>query len=78
MGEENITRVIRLSDGPFVEIMPDGSQRPLEGTTDWTRLENMTEEEVITAALADSDCPPLKEEELKQFRRRNVQSRAED
>jgi hypothetical protein len=39
--------------GQFVQVFPDGSEQPFEDTTDWAALRAMTDEEVITRALAD-------------------------
>ena len=36
---------------------------------DWRRLDALTDEEIIAAALADPDNPPLTDEQLAQFRR---------
>ena len=36
---------------------------------DWRRLDEMTDEEITTAASADPDNPPLTDEQLAQFRR---------
>lgn len=42
---------------------------PPRGDTDWARLDAMTEEEAIAAALADPDAQPLSPEELAKMRR---------
>jgi putative transcriptional regulator len=36
---------------------------------DWRRLDALTDEEIIAAALADPDNPPLSDKELAEFRR---------
>jgi putative transcriptional regulator len=54
----------RQSDGTLVQMLEDGTTKPLEGNTDWQRLRDMTEEEVQAAALADPDAQPLTEERL--------------
>lgn len=69
MSRKNTITVERLPDGTVVQIMPDGSQRPLQDDTDWARLREMTEAEIEAGALADPDNPPLTDEELKTFRR---------
>jgi putative transcriptional regulator len=69
MSETNIIKVKRLPNGTVVQIMPDGSQYPIEDRTDWTRLKNMTEEEIEAGALADPDNLPMTDEELKRLRR---------
>ncbi|MFT4041175.1 MAG: hypothetical protein QM692_23540 [Thermomicrobiales bacterium] len=59
----------RLPDGSIVQVMPDGTTRPLEDRTDWARLAAMTEEEIEANALADPDNPPLTPDELARMRR---------
>ena len=39
------------------------------GNTDWARIEAMTEEEVMAAALSDPDAQPLTPEQLARMRR---------
>ena len=39
------------------------------GETDWARVNAMTDEEVLTAALSDPDAQPLGPEELAKMRR---------
>lgn len=56
-------------DGVNMQVMPDGTRRPIKDKTDWPRLNAMTEEEIEAAAVADSDNPPLTETELKKLRR---------
>jgi putative transcriptional regulator len=69
MSEENIVRVRRVAKGVYEQILPDGSTRPIYDTTDWARLDAMTEEEIEANALSDPDNPPISDEELKRFRR---------
>jgi putative transcriptional regulator len=42
---------------------------PPRGNTDWARVEAMTEEELLAAALSDPDAQPLSPEELAKMRR---------
>lgn len=69
MSKSNTTVAKRQSDGTLVEILPDGTTRPLAGETDWTRLKAMTDEEAHAAALADPDAQPLTPERLATMRR---------
>jgi putative transcriptional regulator len=46
----------------------DGEPRPV-GKTDWARLDAMTDEEVVAAALSDPDAQPMKTDELARMRR---------
>jgi putative transcriptional regulator len=39
------------------------------GKTDWARLDAMTDEEVVAAALSDPDAQPLTPEQLAEMRR---------
>lgn len=69
MSENNIIRVRLLADGSVVEMLADGSTRPMKDETNWARLDAMTEEEIEANALSDPDNPPMTDEELKRFRR---------
>jgi putative transcriptional regulator len=57
-----------LTDGTFVEVMPDGSTRPSTRKSDWERVRAITDEEVEAAALSDPDAQPLTEEELSRMK----------
>jgi hypothetical protein len=59
-----IIRTRRLSDGSYVELMPDGATRPSVSSTDWAKFDAMTDEEVTAAALSDPDAQPLTEAQL--------------
>ena len=69
MSKKNIITVKRLPNGKVVQIMPDGTKRPLKDETDWARVKAMTEKEIEAAAKADRDNPPLTNKELKKFKR---------
>ena len=69
MKSKNIIRAKPQSDGTLVQVLPDGSTKPLEDKTDWARLRAMTDEEVTAAALADPDAQPLTAEQLSTARR---------
>jgi putative transcriptional regulator len=53
-------------DGHLVEIAKDGTQRPLPTPPS---VREMTEEEIMAAALSDPDAQPLTGEKLKSMRR---------
>jgi putative transcriptional regulator len=53
----------------MVQVLPDGSTRPLEDKTDWNRIQAMTDEEVMAAALSDPDAQPLTPERLSRMKR---------
>jgi putative transcriptional regulator len=67
MSEESIIRAKLLPDGSVVQVLPDGSTRPLASETDWQRVQAMSEEDIEAAALTDPENPPLSEEELAQL-----------
>ena len=52
-------------DGPIVEVLSDGSERPLPDTP----MRPMTPEEVEQAARADPDARPMTPEDLAKARR---------
>jgi putative transcriptional regulator len=54
----SISKVVRYSPG---ELPPDN--------TDWARVNAMTDEEVMAAALSDPDAQPLTPEQLAKMRR---------
>lgn len=64
MSEKDTIRARRLDDGTIVQVLPDGSTRPLESRTDWAQLRAMTEEEIESNAASDPDNPPMTHEEL--------------
>ena len=49
-------------------IVKPGDSSP-RGKTDWARLDAMTDEEFLAAALSDADAPPLTPEQLAKMRR---------
>ncbi|MGB5595135.1 MAG: hypothetical protein WBM32_18725 [Crocosphaera sp.] len=56
MNEDNIIRV---------KLDP---KNPSHGKTNWEKVKAMTEEEIEKAAKIDSDCLPLSQQELSEFR----------
>jgi putative transcriptional regulator len=58
-----------MSDGTLVQVLSDGTTRPLRDRTDWARVDAMTEEEVHAAAMADPDARPMTPEEMAKARR---------
>jgi putative transcriptional regulator len=58
MNKTGITRVTVKAGDPLPE-----------GETDWARLDAMTDEEVVAAALSDPDAQPLTPEQLAKMRR---------
>jgi len=69
MSNSNTIVAKQQSDGTLVQVLPDGTTKPLVGETDWERLKAMTDEEVHAAALADPDAQPLTPERLAKMRR---------
>jgi putative transcriptional regulator len=58
MSKTNITRVVVKLGDPLPQ-----------GDTDWARVNAMTDEEVMAAALSDPDAQPLTPEQLAKMRR---------
>ena len=69
MSKKNTIVAKRQSDGTVVQVLPDGSTKPLEDKTDWDRLRAMTDEQVVAAALTDPDARPLTPQRLRTARR---------
>jgi putative transcriptional regulator len=59
MSKQNTITAKRLSDGTLVQVLPDGSTKPIKDKTDWARLRAMTDEEVTAAATRDPDARPM-------------------
>ena len=64
-----LIRTKRLTDGSYVEILPDGTTRPSVDHTDWARVAAMTDEEIMAAALSDPDAQPLTDDQLRRMKR---------
>ena len=58
MRKNSISKVVRYS-----------SSNPPPDKTNWSRLDAMTEDEVMAAALSDPDAQPLTSEQLRKMRR---------
>jgi len=69
MSKQNTIAVKRLGNGTLVQVLPDGSTKPIEDKTDWARLRAMTDEEVTSAAMSDPDARPMTPEQLRTARR---------
>ncbi len=69
MSKENTIVAKLTNDGTLVEVLPDGTTRPLPDRTDWARLDAMTDEEVHAAAMADPDARPMTPEQMAKARR---------
>ncbi len=67
MSDEHTVHAKLYPDGRIVEEMSDGTERPIEDDTDWERIANMSEEEIIANALSDPDNPPRSWDELSQL-----------
>jgi putative transcriptional regulator len=69
MSRKNTIVAKRRSDGKLVQVLSDGSTRPLEDKTDWARLRAMTDEKVTAAAMSDPDARPMMPDQLRAARR---------
>jgi putative transcriptional regulator len=69
LSKKNSIVAKRESDGTVVQVLADGSTKPLEDKTNWARLRAMTDEEVTAAALSDRDARPMTLKQLRSARR---------
>ena len=58
-----------MSKTGTTQVTVKSGESPSKGGTDWRRIDAMTDEEVVAAALADSDAQPLSAEQLATMRR---------
>ena len=58
-----------MSKTDITRVTVKPGETPPRGDTDWARLEAMTDEEVMAAALSDPDAQPLTSEQLAKMRR---------
>jgi hypothetical protein len=61
--ENSIVRARVLPNGKVVQVLPEGSTRPLKDRTDQKRLRAMTDAEAEVNARRDPDNLPATEEE---------------
>lgn len=47
-----------LDDGSVVEVLSHGSTRPMEGGSDWQRLDALSDEQITAAIKDDPDAAP--------------------
>jgi putative transcriptional regulator len=59
MKNENMVRAKFLDDGTLVQVFEDGSTKPFERKTDWSRFDAMTDEDAEYNALLDPDEEPF-------------------
>ncbi len=62
-----------MNDDNIIIVKLD-PKNPSKGKTNWEKVEEMTEEEIEKAAETDSDCLPLSQQELNEFRPISVRS----
>lgn len=58
-----------MSNTDTTRVTTNPGETPPRGDTDWARVQAMTDEEVLAAALADPDAQPLSPEQLAKMRR---------
>jgi putative transcriptional regulator len=58
-----------MSKSGTTRIFVRPGEMPPPGDTDWERLDAMTDDEVIAAALSDPDAQPLTDEQLARMKR---------
>jgi putative transcriptional regulator len=59
-GDFMATRARLKDDGTVVEVLRDGSERPLVGEVDWSRVDATTEEE-IAAQIAQDEAQAMRD-----------------
>ncbi len=59
MSEDIITKAVLTADGRVLIEQADGSFRVAKPSTDWVRLDRMTDAEIEANAASDPDSPPL-------------------
>ena len=69
MSVQRMTRVVVGTDGRPCKRRRDGRLLPLKGKTDWRRLGNMAEAEVVARARADREARPVSRARLEKFER---------
>jgi putative transcriptional regulator len=69
LSKKNTIVAKRQSDGTIVQVLADGSTKPLEDKTNWARLRAMTDEEVTAAARSDPNARPMTLKQLRSARR---------
>lgn len=55
MSSEKITKALIAQDGTVLIEQPDGSYRRAEGQTDWSRLEEMQDNEIDYSEIPEID-----------------------
>ncbi len=58
-----------MSESDTIRVILRPGETPPRGDTDWARVNAMTDEEILAAALADPDAQPLSPEQLAKMRR---------
>ncbi len=53
----------------IVESVLANNSKSISGNTNWKRVKNMTNEEIVAAAQSDLDAPMLIAKQLKKFHR---------
>jgi putative transcriptional regulator len=62
MSANNTIVARRLPDGSLVQVLPDGTTRPMAASrTDWAALRDMTDEEALVNARSDPENPTIED-----------------
>lgn len=65
MSQAHETRIVLLEGRPYRRL-PDGSLSPMEGESDWQKLDAISDDEVTARAMDDHDARPMTDEEWAQ------------
>lgn len=68
MNENDMIKVLQLSDGRVLQELDDGTLRPMKSDMDWARFDSMTDEDVESNAVSDPDNPPWTDVDMARLR----------
>ncbi|MEN9894831.1 MAG: hypothetical protein RIR97_683 [Pseudomonadota bacterium] len=67
MSDKVLGKVVYL-DGTTYKRQPDGSLAQVKGETNWTKVDQLTESDLVLAAISDADAQPFTDNELAEFK----------
>lgn len=71
MNSEATIKARLQDDGTVVQVLPDGSTKPLKAEVDWRAIDALTDEQIEAAIKDDPDAaPPLDEAWFREARAR--------
>jgi hypothetical protein len=67
MSDKVLGKVVYL-DGMTYKRQPYGSLAQVKGETNWTKVDQLTESDLVLAAISDTDAQPFTDNELAEFK----------